>query len=570
VPEWNDRVDPNYDFVSDSHSDAHNQDPALNDVYMWEIFGINKVPFDGLLISRIVIENDKRKYAQVKKEGIHKLLRLPENFEIIGDCGAFGYVNQKAPPFDPLEMLEYYAKVGFNYGVSVDHLVVSKFEKEKDERIKITYDNGVKTLQEWKHRFRNDFQLILAIQGWEVSDYLRMYRDYVNLGATHLAFGGLARSPTVYIKRIVSNLISEIRTSRKVPQYLHFFGLSRPALFPLLTNLEELGVTVGFDSASYLRKAWLSAPSSQLNYLTESGTGYTAIRIPFVNKMPRKQKLGVRPEINDFMLKELEQECLENLRLYNKGCLSFEVAMKTLSRFNKVIGESPELSEFYKKTLEDEPWKKCNCKICRNIGIEVAIFRGNNRNRRRGFHNTWVFFNVVKNPQLWSNFGHKRNGKTKSVLSNLEKGENVLIITECTKQKRGYSSSTKTTAREMYTGRLFKSVKRYCEAMGFDYVIISAKYGLLLPEDIIRGYEKVLRTNEDITAIRHSVDSRLPSLIRNYDKIIVIAGEKYRKTLYNLWDQRFIILRSRGYGDLCSIIEKATPTAVSLLKFSEK
>jgi len=27
--------------------------------------------------------------------------------------------------------------------------------------------------------------------------------------------------------------------------------------------------------------------------------------------------------------------------------------------------------------------------------VEVAIFRGNNRNRRRGFHNTRVFYDLI-------------------------------------------------------------------------------------------------------------------------------------------------------------------------------
>jgi hypothetical protein len=26
----------------------------------------------------------------------------------------------------------------------------------------------------------------------------------------------------------------------------------------------------------------------------------------------------------------------------------------------------------------------------------VVIFRGNNRNRRRGFHNTWVFYHLMQ------------------------------------------------------------------------------------------------------------------------------------------------------------------------------
>jgi hypothetical protein len=46
----------------------------------------------------------------------------------------------------------------------------------------------------------------------------------------------------------------------------------------------------------------------------------------------------------------------------------------------------------YRELLAAEPWTKCSCPICTEHGIEVAIFRGNNRNRRRGFHNTRQFY----------------------------------------------------------------------------------------------------------------------------------------------------------------------------------
>jgi hypothetical protein len=51
-----------------------------------------------------------------------------------------------------------------------------------------------------------------------------------------------------------------------------------------------------------------------------------------------------------------------------------------------------DLLEEYQETLRERPWEKCDCQICREHGIEVCIFRGNDRNRRRGFHNTRRFY----------------------------------------------------------------------------------------------------------------------------------------------------------------------------------
>jgi len=62
-----------------------------------------------------------------------------------------------------------------------------------------------------------------------------------------------------------------------------------------------------------------------------------------------------------------------------------------LTAYAEWIGDEDHLGA-YEKTLRNEPWRDCSCPICTEHGIEVAIFRGNNRNRRRGFHNTRKFY----------------------------------------------------------------------------------------------------------------------------------------------------------------------------------
>ncbi|MFD1600467.1 DUF6884 domain-containing protein [Halobellus rarus] len=51
-----------------------------------------------------------------------------------------------------------------------------------------------------------------------------------------------------------------------------------------------------------------------------------------------------------------------------------------------------DLLEEYQTVLRERPWEQCDCPICAEHGIEVCIFRGNDRNRRRGFHNTRRFY----------------------------------------------------------------------------------------------------------------------------------------------------------------------------------
>ena len=97
----------------------------------------------------------------------------------------------------------------------------------------------------------------------------------------------------------------------------------------------------------------------------------------------------------------------------------------------------------------------------------------------------------------------------------LQKGEKVLIITECSKTKSGYNSQTNLPAKNLYRGRLFQKVKQYAQTMSFDYVIISAKYGLVFPDEKIKGYEKMLKTNEDVKEIQTQVENRLTPMLQN-------------------------------------------------------
>jgi len=562
IPEWDDRVDPGYDFILDRHSPQHNLDP-FSDQYMWEIFGLENIPFDGVLVSRVKVEENRIKKRRIEELGIHKFLRLSSKIPILGDCGAFGYVNERVPRYDPIEILDYYQKLGFDIGVTVDHLVVPKYVKEKDFRMKITYENGLKAFYEWKKKYAEDFLLLCAVQGWDTQDYIRMIKNYQKHGVENFGIGGLARKPTTFITELIDRIAEEIKNSSKAPNQIHFFGIARIPLFPHFKKLEDLGVQVTFDSASFLRRAWLSA---QNNYMTLEGKGYAAIRIPQIGKnsgLKGKKKLDNVHSLAE--LKLLEQECLQKMRLYDKGQCDIDSLLEALEKFDKATKQNKFsiLREHYLKTLQDTPWKKCSCPICKEIGVEVIIFRGNNRNRRRGFHNTWVFYQIFKNPDRWFIRPSIRHKLPEIDLTSLNRGERVLVITSCTKEKIGYTSKVKAPAKNMYRGPLFRLVKEFCEINNFDYVIISAKYGLLFPDDIIEGYEKVLKTKKDVGAIRPIVEERLKKILDKYEKVVVIAGTNYLKVLENVINDKFYQVRGKGYGDICSKVKKALNTIIT-------
>ena len=532
---------------------------------MWHIFEREQVPFDGVLVSRAKLEENKKKLKLVFQEGIRSFLRLPSSFPIMGDCGAWGYIEQDAPPYDAVQILDYYQKLGFDIGVTVDHLVVPKFAEQRIQRTKITFENGLKGFEAWQKKYKQDFKLLVAVQGWETQDYVRMYLDYYKRGVRSFAFGGLARSPSSEARNLIHEMKKEMIAEKAMPEQIHFFGLGRFSLFTDFKMLEEMGIEVSFDTASWLRRAWLSG----INYYTVNDrlNGYRAIRISQTGRrtgLRGKKKLGSEVDIES--VEKAEQESLSRVRAYDQGKVTILPVIESLHQYADRTGLGKGLEKHYQETLTDMPWKKCECPICKSIGVEVVIFRGNNRNRRRGFHNTYVVYHkILKKPELWPKFAEREPVE----LTRIGKEElqdltgKVLVITECTKAKKGYTSEVSARAEDMYQGKIFEAAKDFANTKKFDYVIISAKYGLLKPDDVIEGYEKVLQSKEDVEAIRGNVEKELKTMLSSYDKILVVGGPRYREVLRDLWDDRFMTIKGRGYGDICRILKRSLVRSIS-------
>ena len=385
IPEWDDRVDPEYDFIKDKAVEG--RDPYSHDVYAHEIY---KTPnYDGVLISKIIIEQNKTKKARIEEMGVHKFIRFDNGRPIMGDCGAFGYVDEEFPPFETQEILDYYQRLGFDIGVSIDHLIVGKYATdpvERERRYKLTRQNAEAFLKEYKSGAYTFLPSGVA-QGWDPASYKESVAALIEMGYQHICLGGLVRTNT-------KDIIEILKACKPlIPDYLqlHLFGIARP---DALQAFRQLGVSA-MDSASHLRRAWLGSNS---NYFMPDGKKYAAIRVPPVNEHGKRVKTMVsegRGTVEQFQ--KLEAAAMDALRKYDSGLLSVDETLKPVLEYDALIGDDREKhADLYREVLEDKPWKKCGCEICKTVGIEVIIFRGNNRNRRRGFHNTYVFYNQLK------------------------------------------------------------------------------------------------------------------------------------------------------------------------------
>ena len=52
------------------------------------------------------------------------------------------------------DMSKYYLRCSFNYGVSIDHLIVPRWDEQKERRWEITFDNAKKCMKSVSARKR--------------------------------------------------------------------------------------------------------------------------------------------------------------------------------------------------------------------------------------------------------------------------------------------------------------------------------------------------------------------------------------------------------------------------------
>jgi hypothetical protein len=165
------------------------------------------------------------------------------------------------------------------------------------------------------------------------------------------------------------------------------FGPRKPVIRPVVDVFAANGVT-SFDSTSAFRQSFKDDTD---NFYALDWT-YTALRVPQVDGNP-KLKARIRAgQVPQGDALPLERHCLESLRGYDRGAVKIGPVLHALSDYDRLCdGTRKDRTETYRRTLEDQPWRSCHCGLCETVGIEIALFRGSERNKRRGFHNLHVF-----------------------------------------------------------------------------------------------------------------------------------------------------------------------------------
>ena len=89
---------------------------------------------------------------------------------------------------------------------------------------------------------------------------------------------------------------------------------------------------------------------------------------------------------------------LSLLTQYDNDQVNVSEVLEAILEYDSHLARSSETESMrakYKRTLTERPWRSCHCNFCKSLGIHMLIFRGANRNKRRGAHNTLMLYGDV-------------------------------------------------------------------------------------------------------------------------------------------------------------------------------
>ena len=219
-------------------------------------------------------------------------------------------------------------------------------------------------------------------QGWSPQSYAHSVQCLQRMGYERIGLGGMVPLKT---GQILKSLLA-IAAIRAPATRLHLFGVTRTEQ---VREFARCGVT-SFDSTSPFRQAFKDMTD---NYYTPDRT-YVALRVPQVEGNATLKRRILSGEVSQSEAMKLETACLKALRAVDKHDGAEQEALDQLMAYERLLDSGKEEHrDAYAEVLEHKPWRLCVCAICRQNGIDVITFRGSERNKRRGFHNVFVFNN---------------------------------------------------------------------------------------------------------------------------------------------------------------------------------
>lgn len=397
-PDSQDQIDPSFDFTTEQRSILRVR--QRDDQYAHEALG--RAPYNGVLISKTIVDGTPTaagRYSLAQRHrlyrvGVHRFFRLDERpgkgLLTMGDCGAFTYVRDEVPPYTVDELIDFYDGCGFDLGLSLDHVILGYLGPDADrtgaqpapiewqQRQELTIQLASEF---WRsHRTRgSEFIPIGVAQGWSPKSFAKAVRVLQQVGYRRIALGGMVPLKTHEILECLQ-AASDVREPNTE---FHLLGVTR---CEHVGAFGAYGVT-SFDSTSPFRQAF---KDDRDNYYTLNST-HTAIRVPQIDGNPAIKRLIQAGQVDQKQAIRAERECLARLNAFDAGRMGLDEVLEALRSYEILYDPRKDLTEIYRTTLTAAPWKSCRCRVCHSAGIHIMLFRGSERNKRRGFHNVYVY-----------------------------------------------------------------------------------------------------------------------------------------------------------------------------------
>ena len=397
-PDSQDQVDPSFDFSTERRSVLRVR--QRDDYYAHEALG--RAPYDGVLVSKTIVDGTPSTSARYSipqrhrlyRGGVRRFFRLDElkgkPLETMGDCGAFTYVRDEVPPYTVDELIDFYDGCGFDLGLSLDHVILGYLGQSADgrssepppaewvDRQALTLDLAAEFRR--RHRKRQcTFVPVGVAQGWSPKSFAKSVRGLQRIGFTRIALGGMVALKTPEIL----DCLKAVDAARQTTTQLHLLGVTRCEQVGPFTGY---GVT-SFDSTSPFRQAF---KDDRDNFYTLN-RAYTAVRVPQVDGNASLKRQIQAGHVDQRVALKAEQECLARLEAFDMGRVDIDDVLESLQAYERIHDPGRDRTEIYRETLEAAPWRDCKCRVCNEVGIHVVLFRGSERNKRRGFHNVFVY-----------------------------------------------------------------------------------------------------------------------------------------------------------------------------------
>ena len=397
-PDSQDQIDPGFNFQTEQASEFRVR--QRDDRYAHEV--LRRPAYDGLLVSKPIVDGlpgASGKYTNAQRHrlyriGVRRFFRLDHPgtpIDSMADCGAFTYVREETPPYTVEDVVDFYEGCDFDFGISVDHVILGYDATETVEAItewtrrqRLTLDLAAE-FRDYHQSHNCRFHPIGVAQGWSPQSYATAVSELQDLGYDYIALGGMVPLKTAQIAACLK-AVSDVRRRET---RLHLLGISRCEQIPAF---EGMGVA-SFDSTSPFRQAF---KDDRDNYYVLD-KAYAAIRVPQVDGNTKLRLRIQAGRVDQAKARAAEQLCLMRLARFDAGKASVKDVLDALSAYAEVIEPGRDYSVQHRELLEAAPWKTCDCGICQKVGIQICVFRGTERNKRRGFHNLCVFSKRLTN-----------------------------------------------------------------------------------------------------------------------------------------------------------------------------